>query len=137
MYSTAVAGYQANMRNAFEALWLKYGVDMYVSGHIHWYERMWPLGANGTLDTTSIIDRNTYHTNPGVSITHIINGMAGNVETHTQLGDHTPLEITNVLNDKQFGFSKLTVHNRTALQMEYIRGDGAGVGDSFFLLKKK
>lgn len=32
MYSTQVSGYQANIRNAFEALLLKYGVDAYLAG---------------------------------------------------------------------------------------------------------
>ena len=135
MYSTDVAEYQVHLRNAFEALWLKHGVDLYVSAHVHWYERLFPLG-NGTIDNSSIISKNIYKTNPGISITHIVNGMAGNVETHTLLGDDPILPMTNVLNNKQFGFSKLTVHNRTALQMEYIRGDAPGVGDSFYLLKK-
>lgn len=48
------------MRNAFEDLFLEYGVDAYFSGHIHWYERMYPLKKNGTIDTAAIVDKNTY-----------------------------------------------------------------------------
>jgi len=84
MYSTAVASYQKAMRNAFEGLFLEYGVDLYVSGHVHWYERMFPIG-NGTIDHSSIVNNSTYRTNPGVSVTHIVNGMAGNIETHSKL----------------------------------------------------
>jgi hypothetical protein len=54
MYSTGVASYQADVRNAFEPLLLQYSVDVYLSGHIHWYERLFPLGTNGTIDTSSI-----------------------------------------------------------------------------------
>lgn len=68
--------------DAFEELWLENGVDMFVAGHVHWYERMFPMGFNGSIDSASVIDRDTYRTNPGKSITHIINGMAGNIETH-------------------------------------------------------
>lgn len=32
MYSSQVSAYQANMRNAFEDLFLEYGVDAYLSG---------------------------------------------------------------------------------------------------------
>jgi len=39
MYSSDTAQYQVNMRNAFEELFISHGVDLYVSGHIHWYER--------------------------------------------------------------------------------------------------
>lgn len=52
-----------------------------------------------------------------------------------ELGKLSILPITNVLNNKQFGFSKLTVHNATALSMEYIQGGKEEVGDSFYLLK--
>jgi len=71
MYSSAVSAYQARMRAAFEDLFLEHGVDLYASGHIHWYERMFPMGRNGTIDTSSIIDRNTYTTNEKVSMVHI------------------------------------------------------------------
>lgn len=36
MYSSQTASYQGNVRNAFEALMLEYGVDAYFAGHIHW-----------------------------------------------------------------------------------------------------
>lgn len=34
MYSTQVSSYQTNIRNAFEALLLKYGVDAYLAGFV-------------------------------------------------------------------------------------------------------
>jgi len=52
------------------------------------------------------------------------------------LGKLVIQNYTNVLNNKQFGFSKLTVHNATALSMEYIQGAKEEAGDSFFLLKR-
>lgn len=136
MYSSQTASYQKRVRNAFEGLLLEYGADAYFSGHIHWYERLCPLGANGTIDTASIVDNNTYIANEGVSMTHIINGMAGNIESHSTLGDDPLLNITNVLDDKHYGFSKLTFHNATALTWQFIKGDGSGVGDELTLLKK-
>ena len=60
MYSSQVSSYQTNVRNAFEPLMLRYNVDAYFAGHIHWYERMYPLMANGTVDTASIVDAHTY-----------------------------------------------------------------------------
>jgi hypothetical protein len=78
MYSSEVSSYQANIRKAFEPLLLEYGVDAYLAGHIHWYERLWPL-KNGTIDRSAIVNNNTYYANEGKSITHITNGMAGNV----------------------------------------------------------
>lgn len=36
MYSSQVSSYQAHLRNAFQGLFLKYGIDLYIAGHIHW-----------------------------------------------------------------------------------------------------
>jgi hypothetical protein len=104
--------------------------------HIHWYERLFPLGVNGTIDTASIVNNNTYYTNPGVSLTHIINGMAGNIESHSTLSsDESILNITAVLDQVHYGFSKLTIHNCSALTWKFIRGDDGSVGDELTLLK--
>ncbi|KAJ6151267.1 hypothetical protein N7470_007861 [Penicillium chermesinum] len=137
MYSSAYSSYMMHVRDAFEELLLKHGVDAYLSGHIHWYERIWPMGRNGTLDTHSIVDKNTYRANPGKSITHIVNGMAGNIESHSEFsaGQGLNTNITAVLNQKEYGFSKLTVANATALKWEYIRGSDGKAGDSLWLLK--
>lgn len=137
MYSSETSSYQKNLRAAFEGLLLEYGVDAYFSGHIHWYERLFPLGINGTIDKASVKDKNTYYTNPGVSMTHIINGMAGNIESHSVLsGGEKKLDITNVLNQRDFGFSKLTVHNEKKVSWQFIKGGDGSLGDEFTLLKK-
>ncbi|EFY93510.1 acid phosphatase precursor [Metarhizium acridum CQMa 102] len=137
MYSSQVSDYQKNMRDAFEGLFLKYGVDAYLSGHIHWYERTFPLGNNGTIDKDAIINNNTFRTNPGKSITHIINGMAGNIESHMTLEKgQSPLNITCVLDQLHYGFSKLTIHNETVLTWSFVKGSDGSSGDDFTLIKK-
>lgn len=136
MYSSQTAKYQDNVKDAFEPLMLKYGVDAYLSGHIHWYERLFPIGADGKIDMDSVKNNNTYYTNEGNSITHIINGMAGNIESHSTLSDdEKPLNITNVLDYEHFGFSKLTVHNESAAYWEFIKGEDGSLGDYLWLLK--
>lgn len=136
MYSSAYSSYQKNIRRAFEALLLQYGVDAYLSGHIHWYERLWPLGANGTIDTASVLNKNTYRVNPGNSMTHIVNGMAGNIESHSEFSAGQGLtNITAVLDTKEYGFSKLTVANATALKWEYVKGSDGSAGDTLWLVK--
>lgn len=132
MYSSETASYQKNVRNAWEALMLENGVDAYFSGHIHWYERLFPIG-NNTLDMASVKSNDTYYTNPGVSMTHIINGMAGNIESHSTIRS-APLNITNVLNQKDYGFSKMTV-SPSKMTWQFVKGDGT-IGDKFSLLKK-
>jgi hypothetical protein len=137
MYSSAVSGYQKDIRAAFQGLLLQYEVDVYLSGHIHWYERLFPLTANGTIDKASIVNNNTYYTNPGKTLTHLINGMAGNVESHSELDPGKGvMDITAVLDTEHYGLSKLTVLDASALKWEFVRGDDGSVGDHLLLLKK-
>jgi hypothetical protein len=105
--------------------------------HIHWYERLWPLTANGTIDSSSIVNNNTYLTNPGTSLTHIINGMAGNIESHSTLdaGEST-LPITAYLDFEHYGFSKLRFINESALAFSFIMGADGSVDDELLLLKR-
>ncbi|EFX04943.1 acid phosphatase [Grosmannia clavigera kw1407] len=139
MYSTAYSSDQLHIRNAFEETLLQYGVDAYLAGHIHWYERMFPMGRNGTIDMASVAanDNNTYYTNTGVSMAHIVNGMAGNIESHSTLADgKVVLNLTAVLDQTHYGFSKLTVHNASVVTWDFVRGDGCGIGDSLTLIKR-
>lgn len=136
MYSSQVSSYQKNMRNAFEALFLEYGVDVYLSGHIHWYERTLPLGPNGTIDQGSVVNHNTYYTNEGKSMTHLINGMAGNIESHSTIPLNQTLNITEVLNQADYGFSKLKIVNETLLTWDFVKGADGSIGDSLTLIKR-
>ena len=135
MYSTNGASYLPNIRASFQAAMLAGGVDLFFAGHIHWYERMYPITANGTVDAASVIDGNTYRTNPGVSMTHIVNGMAGNIESHSTYGGAL-VPTTAVLDQEHYGFSKLSIANASSLTVQFMRGDGAGVSDQVTLIKK-
>lgn len=91
---------------------------------------------NDTIDTSSIVNNNTFYTNPGKSMTHIINGMAGNIESHSELDGDPVLNITVFLDTTHYGFSKLTVLNATALKWEFVRGEDGSIGDELTLLKR-
>jgi hypothetical protein len=83
------------------------------------------------------VNNNTYYANPGQSLTHIINGMAGNIESHSTLsGNQSPLNITCVLDQSHYGFSKLTVHNETVLTWSFVKGSDGSSGDDFTLIKR-
>jgi hypothetical protein len=112
--------------------------------HIHWYERMWPMGANGTIDESSIKNNNTYLTNPGVSMAHLVHGMAGNGESHVVLGQGllgglTP-NVTNpytaYLDQEHYGFSKLRVINSTAITLSFVQGFDGEINDEVTILKR-
>ena len=98
---------------------------------------MWPLGANGSVDHGSIINQTAYRVNEGKSITHIVNGMAGNIESHSEFSKGQGLtNITALLDTKNYGFSQLTVKDNTTVTWEFIKGDGSGQGDFLTLTKE-
>ena len=136
MYSSQNSSYQIDVRNAFEKVLVDHGADMYLSGHIHWYQRLMPLKIERSIDESSVVSDNTYHTNPGKSMTHIINGMAGNIESHSTLEGDPRKKMTMVLDYHHYGFSKVTFNSATKLTWQFIRGDDGSVGDELTLLKK-
>lgn len=67
---------------------------------------------------------------------HIINGAAGNIESHSTLGSDPLLNITTYLDQTNYGFGGLTVHNATTLSWSYIHGSDGTEGDKLTLLKR-
>ncbi|KAI1288680.1 acid phosphatase [Xylaria venustula] len=136
MYSTEVSSYETYMRNAFEEIFIEGGVDAYIAGHIHWYERLWPISPGQIIDKSSVVGNNTYYTNPGKSMTHLINGAAGNIESHSTLNGAPISNVTNVLDYLHYGYGQLNVINSTAVKWSYIHGEDGTVLDQFHLLKR-
>jgi len=63
------------LRTSIEELLLAYQVDMFLAGHVHAYERMWPVYA-------SIVDKSSHsdlYINPRYPV-HVMCGSAGNME---------------------------------------------------------
>lgn len=112
-------------------------VLLFFFSHIHWYERTFPLGRNGTIDKAAIVDNNTFYANEGKSLTHIINGMAGNIESHAELAKaKKPLDITCIFDQTHYGFSKLTVVNETVLTWSFVKGGDGSSGDDLTLIRR-
>lgn len=99
---------------------------------------MFPLTAEGKVEKSAIVNNNTYYTVPGKTLTHLVNGMAGNIESHSTLSDHQSIQnITAFLDQTHYGLSKMTVFNSTAVKWEFVRGDDGSIRDYLWLLKKE
>ncbi|RGP78879.1 acid phosphatase [Fusarium longipes] len=135
MYSSHSGNYHLHLREAFESLFLKHKVDLYIAGHVHWYERLKPI-RNCHVDGPSVVKENIYRVNPGHSMVHLINGAAGNIESHSTINMSQAIpNITAHRNLTSFGFSKLTVFNATNLSWQFIQGHDGLVGDELTVLK--
>ena len=118
MYDSAKADYPlgqpATVAKVFEALFEQHGVDVYITGHVHAYERSFPISSGKKTGESYV--------NP-FGIVHLVHGCAGNREKHSQLDDVQPYSAYR--NSKDFGFSTFSA-NRTTISWEFRRaGDGA------------
>lgn len=105
--------------------------------HVHWYERTYPLLHGGDVDHSAVLDNRHFLTNEGKSMLHLINGMAGNIESHTTLRPGEKIRpLTAALDDHHYGFSTMSI-NETTFHWQFIRGDGEGVQDEVVLQKAK
>ncbi|KAF5699699.1 acid phosphatase [Fusarium mundagurra] len=133
------AKYHLRLREAFEGLFLKNKVDLYIAGHVHWYERLKPI-KNCHVDNHAIKNHSekngVYEVRPGHSMVHLINGAAGNIESHATINKSLPIpDITAHRNLTSFGFSKLTVFNATTLSWKFIQGHDGLPGDELTVRK--
>ncbi|EPB70984.1 Ser/Thr phosphatase family protein [Ancylostoma ceylanicum] len=106
---------------------LQYGVDLGFWGHVHYYERFYPV-ANKKYWNSG----NCYHNAPAP--TYVITGSAGCHTPNTPF-DRTPVPFSaKRLND--YGYTILTVANRTHIHLQQLSvNKGESVVDEFWLSK--
>lgn len=101
-----------------ESLLYEYGVDLYLCGHEHSYERLWPVYQsrvyNGSLEAP--------YTDPGAPI-HIISGAAGNQEEFDVFG---PPNSWSAFRSVTYGFGELTIFNSTVALWRQVLANGTG-----------
>jgi hypothetical protein len=126
---------------AMEKLFYDYSVDVYFSGHIHSYERTWPV-YQGIPEPT--------YTNPRAPM-YIMLGGSGNDEMTSATKEKTfnpapnyklikesdvPGPWTVVTDKNHFGAGLVKVINRTHMEFQYIRtSDPSDPYDSVILIK--
>ncbi|RLN82649.1 hypothetical protein BBJ28_00026225 [Nothophytophthora sp. Chile5] len=121
----------AYIQAAFEALFIKYSVDVVLMGHEHYYERQLPIANSAAVMDGVSADYKTY-TNPQAPV-YILSGAAGNVEGI----DTTPTGTApwNAASDyTNYGFSTLEA-NRTMLSWKFLKSSDKSVQDEFVMYK--
>jgi acid phosphatase len=109
-----------------EPLFLQYDVDMYFCGHVHWYERMYPV-AQGQITQKD-------YNNPTVPV-YIVNGAGGNVEGHEGTDKNHFPAYQALWNNEDFGFGQLSIQSPNQLQWTFYRGADLTVLDHITLVK--
>jgi len=121
------------LRSAFEELLHKYKVDMYLSGHVHAYERMWPV-YDERVDPQSFGEYN----NPKYPV-HIVSGAAGCIETVPAPEDPVNfLPPQNAARMSKYGFGKMEIYGDKQLHWQFIGSNSTYVGqvlDDFWIIR--
>lgn len=115
------------LRPAFEEMIYDAGVDLVLAGHIHNYQRSWPV-LNGTVEQQS-------YSNPRSPV-HVVIGMAGDDEGLTDDWSATA-PAWSAAHAAKLGWARLTFHSAAALTFEFVLSDSGAVADSFTLTKTR
>ncbi|GIC84690.1 purple acid phosphatase family protein [Aspergillus udagawae] len=116
-----------NCREVWEPLFLKYNVDLVLSGHTHYYERNAPI-ANFNADPNEL--------NNPTAPWYISNGAAGHYDGLDSLV--RPLQsYSRYAQDTAYGWSKLTFHNCSHLTHEFVASRNGTVLDTATLFKDR
>jgi hypothetical protein len=119
-------GFSAQMQSVFESLFHEYGVDMYFAGHLHSYERQYPV-----YDGTNV---ETDYENPSYT-TYIISGGAGCDEGNSDYDDDAEVPSWNVYIDHtHYGVGMLDVSPQE-LTWRYLDSATGDVLDEMTLTK--
>lgn len=108
---------------AFESLLLEYNVDIYLAGHVHWYER---ICLNGTLNTTD-------YTNPDGPV-YLIDGSIGSPEGSDVLYNRSS-ESCFFNNEPGFGF--LSVKDPSHATYTFYRVSDMAILDQINITKNR
>jgi acid phosphatase len=126
-YSSQSSKLCLSCRLAFDHLLYQYDVDIYFSGHAHWYERFYPIEMN----TTQILSMN--YTNITTPI-YISNGGAGNPgcgESNTV----QPLNFSAKI-IYQCGYGQLIVYNSTHARWNFYLSVNQTLYDQIDIVKQ-
>ncbi|OQR96640.1 calcineurin-like phosphoesterase [Achlya hypogyna] len=104
------------LRDAFEDLFYEHGVDLYLCGHQHNYERMYDVYRG----TTERKERNMRAT------THILTGAAGQSRVlPVRKPFLRPAEAWDAFRNNIFGYGRLVIQNATHLHWQQVECDPA------------
>lgn len=118
----------APFQTKVEPLFEEFGVDLYLCGHMHAYERVHPLW-NGTTQYNATSQHQEYINPRGTA--HAMQGTAGVFTDHKWI---QPTPSWSAVRLSYFGYGRLSI-NATHVHYEYEHTDTRKVVDDFWLVK--
>mmetsp|Transcript_16242 Transcript_16242/g.18265 ORF Transcript_16242/g.18265 Transcript_16242/m.18265 type:complete len:451 (-) Transcript_16242:1162-2514(-) len=111
-----------------EDIFHEYGVDMYLCGHTHYYDRMWPIYKGQAQRFPSI----HLYTAPKYT-TYVQTGIAGQQEGYPH---YYPPTGDSVFTSSHIGYGRIKIANSTHLYWEELESYTGNVVDYFWINKQ-
>jgi hypothetical protein len=108
-------GGAATVKDDLEELFYQQGVDLFINGHEHNYERLYSV-----YNETYMAGNGSQVTNPPAT-TYVVTGDAGNSEGHEPFT--RPQPTWSAFRGNVFGYSRMVIHNDTHLYWEQVQTD--------------
>lgn len=120
-----------DIKNDYEEMFKEYAVDLVVQGHVHNYERDFPVYKGQVL--MGKFDNMNKHVNPQAPV-YIINGNAGNDHL---LNDPFQEQLPDfyAFGEQGYGYGKITAFNRTHMLYEQYDSETATTLDYVWIIK--
>jgi predicted MPP superfamily phosphohydrolase len=130
MYSSDVDEWDSHRPGSYfqmviEPLMKEYNVDLYLCGHMHMYERVYPV-LNGT-----VLARGNYFVNPK-GPPHVNQATGG---VFTDLSYIEPRPDWSAIRNDYWGYGQLEIHNSTHLHYSFVHWDSGLPVDEFWIQK--
>jgi len=106
-----------------ESLFHKYGVDFFMCGHEHDYERMYDVAPSANSAEPWLSGKTTQTTTDMPATTYIVSGAAGNHEDHEPFTRTKPDRSAMRLN--KYGYNRMFVYNATHIHWQFVVTDGS------------
>jgi len=114
------------------------GVDMYLAGHWHYYESLYPAEVSGSSIGGKSLQKD--FRNPNVTV-HVTTGNGGPPSADNFREDCPGDDCNSIPSTRKqsvnFGFGRLIAHNHTHLQYQQVRNKGSVVEDDWVLIQQQ
>ncbi len=121
-----------NLRNLLEEIFLKYSVDLVLSGHVHNYERVYPVYKN-TVDLKSLRNENNTYFNPKYP-SYVVCGATGKFGgMETQI--YPPLYFSKILGNT-IGICHIKI-TEEEMTIKHILSNNGTIFDQFNIIKSR
>jgi len=131
MYNTDVSEWDQHRPGAWlvkvmEPLMKKYKVDLYLSGHMHMYERIYPV-YNGT-----VVETGNVWVNPSATA-YVVQATGGVFTDWTYI---EPKPAWSAVRNDKWGYGRMTTLNSTHLHYEFMHQESGDCIDEFWIIRQ-